>query len=1086
MIYEDCLGVGSLELPTGWIYRRDYSTVDIAYFDYWGDAQCGLLVNVAPAPVADEATAEDWLNKWASVFEIPDADGARILPLRGANVAEWAVTDLDGREQRWCVFRCGPFDVAVLAFEPSQVGELSIAKALRVIRASFGAPDETHTPKELRDLRGLCRHETLMDGYPKVSTILAMAEIQKQLALDRVSPDLMERAENCLCAIRNSLSAGNRHADHIALVDQQLQALLASYADLAQIVGSSNRSPNVQMPAEMRPTTGAESSVLRGDLLLTLAEADDSIDRVMAADRVRKALECYLEGSLAAPSLLDALGRADKGLPVPGVHLNEWDKELARRIAYAASVSGDMYARIPEGSPGHEMDEIAIATLQIIREDDPAAVIDGQPIEQLLHDRLVLAAVHLYGKHDESSKAERESLLAEAEAYSGSSDGVAARSRARLIQGLIDAVRASRTDEADQLAEDVLRLDRDLEPQMLEDFVAKAQVFTMLRRVQDAREAVAEGWKLLQAAIEQNTGFSLREAIRLSNSMRLLGLESEALEVLMAVLTRTSADHPRMQDTMHTLVTGSLLFERIEPELAARAAAASAMVMDYLRLNTSLGEWRIRHADEPIHEDITGNAVRLTLAVGAMYEALSISDRSRARSLFDTVVVAERSVRSDRGAKATADSSPEPPSSSASSVSRRLDKLAAAALKKVSDAFELAHAAQPLSSSQLAQLVSSAEENILVPHPMGDRILLFVVSKGVLHFRESMHGPEHLALLSTELRSRMHIHSVSRGVEDRGGFDDGPARPLLEELYDVLVGPVVGLLAPDRPLIIVPYRELGVLPWAMLVSPDGTMLVEEFPISIAPSLSVWRALGNRRATTPDSVRAYVAADPVLDARRRARGLGSLPGAAEDAKFLETLLTTRGDKHGRHSVHLFGAATQTSYRLEAPMANLIHLACHAELGDSADTCRIHLAADAEHDGVLTAARVREINLSDATAFLAACDTGLGRISFDGTLGLGQAFLAAGAQTVIVSLWKASDAATSTLTRHFYQAMLSESSPKHASVALRIAMLATRQDLIAGRVRESDGSPLSADPRLWGGFLLIGRGDASFSAVSRPPR
>src|SRR5258708_30680809 len=101
------------------------------------------------------------------------------------------------------------------------------------------------------------------------------------------------------------------------------------------------------------------------------------------------------------------------------------------------------------------MDEIAIATLQIIREDDPAAVIDGQPIEQLLHDRLVLAAVHLNGKHDESTKAERESLLAEAEAYSGSSDGVAARSRARLSQGLIGHVRAIRTHEEEQLAGDV-------------------------------------------------------------------------------------------------------------------------------------------------------------------------------------------------------------------------------------------------------------------------------------------------------------------------------------------------------------------------------------------------------------------------------------------------------------------------------------------------------------------------------------------------------------------------------------------------------------------------------------------------------
>lgn len=278
----------------------------------------------------------------------------------------------------------------------------------------------------------------------------------------------------------------------------------------------------------------------------------------------------------------------------------------------------------------------------------------------------------------------------------------------------------------------------------------------------------------------------------------------------------------------------------------------------------------------------------------------------------------------------------------------------------------------------------------------------------------------------------------------------------LQRLHQLLIDPIADLLPtdPEQRVIFIPQGSLFLVPFTALQDENLSYLIERHTLLTAPAIQVLgltHAQRERLAEQPSTNTALVVGNPIMPAvGNPPEPLAPLPNAEAEAQEISQLL--------QNSALLGAQATESRVVQQMGQSRIIHLATHGLLDDVEGLGipgAIALAPSPGTDGLLTANEILNLDLNASLVVLSACDTGRGRITGDGVLGLSRSFISAGATSVVVSLWAVPDDATAALMTAFYRNL--QQNPDKAQ-ALRRAMLTTMQQYPSSRE--------------WAAFTLIG--------------
>lgn len=328
-----------------------------------------------------------------------------------------------------------------------------------------------------------------------------------------------------------------------------------------------------------------------------------------------------------------------------------------------------------------------------------------------------------------------------------------------------------------------------------------------------------------------------------------------------------------------------------------------------------------------------------------------------------------------------------------------------------------------------------AENQTLLAYVLHRQTLgVFALNAQTLIWREIPDGARRLERLLPFLSAHIHMGAWLQRPLSR------VLRTLLHELYTLLITPVQPLLpARDGLLTIVPYGPLHGLPFHALF--DGErFLIENFQLHYLPAsslLDLKRAPGGAETSANGALLLGYS------------GNGRLQHALAETQLLADLLQGR--------CYLEEEATIACLEREAAGSSVIHIATHGQSRPDAPNFSSLLLAD----GQLNAIDAFGLKLAGCELVtLSGCETGLSLSSGgDEQLGLGRAFLAAGAQSLVMSLWPVEDQMTSVFMERFYRNLLQGERKVQALRAAQCEFLAHPQ-------------ARSAHPYFWAAFRLVG--------------
>ncbi len=302
-------------------------------------------------------------------------------------------------------------------------------------------------------------------------------------------------------------------------------------------------------------------------------------------------------------------------------------------------------------------------------------------------------------------------------------------------------------------------------------------------------------------------------------------------------------------------------------------------------------------------------------------------------------------------------------------------------------------------------------------------------------------------------------------------IDGGLERLAARALSDTLLGPFRDLIGRSRTIVYSPdgpLHGLGLCELPVPLSPETEYrpMADKHEIARVPSVTVLAALRGR-LSTPDEV----GPPRILALGAPGDEAAELFGVRSEVRFLKgeyssvtARLTDTDSASVDETVDLSGY-------------DLLHLAGHFRLDNERpwnSAFLLRADPDPTREFRLTATDVLGKKLRARLCFLSGCESASGKtLPGEGVQGMAGAFLAAGAKSVVATLWPVDDRVTRELVRQFYRGI---ERGETAGAALAKAQTSIR----AARATSA--------PFYWAGFVLVGEPETKVPLTRRqwPPR
>ena len=278
--------------------------------------------------------------------------------------------------------------------------------------------------------------------------------------------------------------------------------------------------------------------------------------------------------------------------------------------------------------------------------------------------------------------------------------------------------------------------------------------------------------------------------------------------------------------------------------------------------------------------------------------------------------------------------------------------------------------------------------------------------------------------------------SVVTSASSLGTFNQQAA----EQLYFYLARPAMELME-TKHLIVIPPPELNGLPFQLLFDKEKKQFLGgQIALSYSPSGSLVAKLKPARALHSGNVLLMV-------------GPGLSTGGSE-AEVIAAM-------YPQHKIVRGAAASLETLMTEVKGRTAVHIAAHGEYDDDNPMLsHIELNSGPEQEPRTTAAQLLALPLADVTTVtLGSCSAGKTKVDAGNeTFGFVRSLLYAGAQSVILPLWKVPDEGAAFWFESFYSNAATHDLPE----AARLANVAALRHSVFG-----------SHPRYWGGYQLVGR-------------